>query len=209
MTAKQNTVRCLKRYALALTVGGVAAFSLLWVMQLLIATGEAAITEQRETHFLDFVRVKPDPPPLPEDHRPEKPEDPPPPPPRTIQDPLDPGTEVTPVIKPPPPPADGGGIAGIPGDQTLEGEFLPLVRVAPDYPLTALRKGLEGYCDVECTVTPKGTTTDVHAIYCTSTLFERASIRAVQQFKYKPRVVGGVPLAVSGVRHRIRFEIDK
>lgn len=209
MKGNNHTVRWLKRYALALTVGGVAAFSLLWVMQFLIATGEAAITEERETHFLDFVRVRPDTPPVPENVRPEKPEDPPPPPPRTIQEPLDTETEVTPVIKPPLPPTDSGRITGIPRDQALEGEILPLVRVAPDYPLAALRRGLEGYCDVECTVTPKGTTTDVHAIYCTSKLFERASIRAVQQFKYKPRVVGGVPLAVSGVRHRIRFEIDK
>lgn len=209
MTGKQNAVRWLKRYALALTVGGVAAFSLLWVMQFLIATGEAAITEQRETRFVEFVRVIPDTPVEPEDDRPDKPDDPPPPPPPITPNPFDPQEEVTRVFKPDPPPSEGGGVGEIDRDTILDGDLLPLVRVAPEYPLTALRRGLEGYCDVECTVTPKGTTDDVRTVYCTSALFKRASIKAVQQFKYKPRVVNGVPLAVSGVRYRVRFEINK
>ena len=35
-------------------------FGILWVMQILIATGEGAITSKYEGRFVDFVRIKKD-----------------------------------------------------------------------------------------------------------------------------------------------------
>ena len=208
MADNPKLIRLLKRYAIAVTVGSGAALSLLWLMQFLIASGEAAITEQRERHFLEFVRVREEEPPQPKDHKPERPEEPPPSPRPIDPNPIDPQGKGPKVFNPPEPPNGGKEIDKTFGGNSFEGDFLPLVRVAPVYPPEALRRGLEGYCDVECTVTEIGTTADVRAVSCTSSLFEKASIKAVQQFRYKPRVVHGVPLAVSGVRHRIRFEID-
>jgi protein TonB len=59
------------------------------------------------------------------------------------------------------------------------------------------------------TVTPAGTVIEPFAEFCTSSLFERSSSRAVTKFKYKPRVVDGVPQTVTGVRTRITFKIEE
>jgi len=57
-------------------------------------------------------------------------------------------------------------------------------------------------------VTPLGTTTDLGVIFCSSSLFERASVQALLKFKYKHRVVNGTPIAVPGLKHRITFQIE-
>ncbi|MCH7833993.1 MAG: energy transducer TonB, partial [Proteobacteria bacterium] len=89
-----------------------------------------------------------------------------------------------------------------------EGDYLPIVRVAPVYPARALSRGLEGYVDLSFTVTTTGTIRDVIVLFSTSSLFVRAATRAVLKFKYKPRVVDGVPVDVSGVKTRITFKIE-
>jgi protein TonB len=38
-------------------------------------------------------------------------------------------------------------------------------------------------------------------------IFEQAAIEAALKFKYKPRVVNGEPMDVSGVEVRVSFEI--
>ena len=206
MAGQQRKTHPWRRYGLALTVGGVAALSLLWLMQFLIATGEAAVTEQRSVGFVEFVRVIPKEIVNPEDKRPKKPDEAKEPP---RLDPIDrndafegPGVNFRPD-----PPAKPDGIGGPAGTSALEGDLIPLVQGLPVYPHTALRKGLEGYCDLEFTVTPLGAPTDVRVIYCTSSVFERSSIRAVLKFRYKPQVVNGVPVAVSGQRQRLTFKI--
>jgi protein TonB len=49
---------------------------------------------------------------------------------------------------------------------------------------------------------------DPIVLQSTSKLFERAAIRAVLKFKYKPRVVDGVPVEVPGVKTRISFQLE-
>jgi len=89
-----------------------------------------------------------------------------------------------------------------------EGDYLPIVRVAPVYPARALSRGLEGYVDLSFTVTTTGTVRDPVVMFSTSSLFERAALRAVLKFKYKPRVVDGVPVDVPNVKTRISFKIE-
>ena len=97
-------------------------------------------------------------------------------------------------------------IAG--GMNIAEGDYLPIVRVAPVYPARALSRGLEGFVDLQFTVTTTGTVKDPIVLQSTSSLFERAAIRAVLKFKYKPRVVDGVPVEVPGVKTRISFQLE-
>ena len=99
---------------------------------------------------------------------------------------------------------------GGPGAMNIaEGDYLPIVRVAPVYPARALSRGLEGYVDMSFTVTTAGTVKDPVVMFSTSSLFERAAIRAVLKFKYKPRVVDGVPVEVPNVKTRITFQIEE
>jgi protein TonB len=90
-----------------------------------------------------------------------------------------------------------------------EGDYLPIVRVAPVYPARALSRGIEGYVDMSFTVTTTGTVKDPIVVFSTSSLFDRAATRAVLKFKYKPRVVDGVPVEVPGVKTRISFQIEE
>jgi protein TonB len=99
-------------------------------------------------------------------------------------------------------------IGGPGGMNIAEGDYLPIVRVAPVYPARALSRGLEGYVDMSFTVTTAGTVRDPIVLFSTSSLFERSATRAVMKFKYKPRVVDGIPVDVSGVKTRISFQIE-
>ena len=108
----------------------------------------------------------------------------------------------------PPTVATGTDIGGPGGMNIAEGDYLPIVRVAPVYPARALSRGLEGYVDMSFTVTQAGTVRDPVVLFSTSSLFERAALRAVLKFKYKPRVVDGVPVDVPGVKTRISFQIE-
>jgi len=197
----------LSRLAIAFVTATVVTFLLLWTMQILIASGKKALTAKQDFKFVDFVRVKrneelnvdenkPEPPP--------KPETPPDAPPPQSMDDVDTSQAVSMT-------AVGASIdadVGIGGFQIVDGDYLPIVKVAPIYPRRALSRGVEGNCLVQFTVTELGTVRDPAIIECTSSLFERASMNAVLKFKYKPRVVDGNPIEVPGVQHVITYKLE-
>ncbi len=198
------------RYGIAILSGVAVTIGLLWLMQFLIATGEEAISKEPKKYYLDFVRVRQQEVINTEEPKPEKPpkpQQPPPDIPPPSQDDINPDAQVIGVR----PPASTGNadIAG-PGELAYsDGEYLPIVRVAPIYPNRALSRGLEGYVDLMFTVTTAGTVRDPVVTYSTSSLFESAAKKAVLKFKYKPRIVDGQPVDVPGVETRIRFELEK
>lgn len=100
---------------------------------------------------------------------------------------------------------------GGPGLAVSDGEYLPIVKVAPIYPNRAAQRGIEGHCTVEYTVTTSGAIRDPFVVEsdCTSSLFQRASIKAALKFKYKPRVIDGSAVEVAGVRNRFTYKLDK
>ncbi len=96
------------------------------------------------------------------------------------------------------------------GLQATDGEYLPIVKIAPQYPRHALRRGIEGYVIVEYTVTKQGTVRDPIVIEAKPVgIFNRAAIKSAARYKYKPRVVDGKPIEVSGVRTKIIFQVEK
>ncbi len=199
------------RYGFGALVGAVVAISLLWVMQYLIATGKDVISDRQKVHFMDFVRVekdqsverktrKPKKPPAPEEQPPDMPQ--------PQQDQVNPQAESIYVA----PVGIGGGdmdIASSFGLEASDGEYLPIVKVAPIYPRRAQSRGVEGYCTIEYTVTKNGTTTNPRVVDCSSSLFEKASIEAALKFKYKPRVINGEAIDVPGVRNRFTYVLDQ
>ena len=200
----------LGRYAISIVVGSIVTVSLLFVMQLLIVTGKQALTKPRERFQLEFVRVKRNENLNVEDVVPEKPPKPPETPPETPPQDMDNINPDAPKISIAPPAVSNTQDIGGPGGMNIaEGDYLPIVRVAPVYPARALSRGLEGFVDLMFTVTTAGTVKDPVVIQSTSSLFERAAIRAVLKFKYKPRVVDGVPVEVPGVKTRISFMLEE
>lgn len=198
------------RYVFSIVVGVIVTLSLLFVMQLLIVTGKQALTKPRDRAQLEFVRVKRNEALNTEDFQPEKPPPPPEVPPEQPPQEMDSVDPNAPTINVAPPSVSAETNIGGPGGMNIaEGDYLPIVRVAPVYPARALSRGLEGYVDLEFTVTTAGTVRDPVVIFSTSSLFERAAERAVLKFKYKPRVVDGVPVDVPGVKTRITFKIEE
>ena len=198
------------RYVFAIVTGTLVTLSLLFLMQLLIAYGEEAITKPKARHMLEFVRVKRNENVRTEDIKPEKPPPPPQVPPDVPpqeRDNLDPNAAT--VNIPPPSVSSDVQIGGPGGMNIAEGDYLPIVRVAPVYPARALSRGIEGYVDMAFTVTTTGTVKDPVVMFSTSSLFDRAATQAVLKFKYKPRVVDGQPVDVPNVKTRITFKIEE
>ena len=75
----------IKRIAAAGFLSVFTTFGILWVMQILIATGEGAITSKYEGRFVDFVRIKKDESLDTKNAKPKKPPEPEEPPPEPEQ----------------------------------------------------------------------------------------------------------------------------
>ena len=198
------------RYAFSIVIGTVVTLSLLFIMQLLIVTGKQALTDPRERHKLEFVRVKKNENVNTQDLTPEKPPKPPETPPETPPQDMDNIDPDAPTIDIPRPSVDTNTDIGGPGGMNIaEGDYLPIVRVAPVYPSRALSRGLEGFVDMSFTVTTTGSVSDPIVLQSTSSLFERAATRAVLKFKYKPRVIDGEAIEVPGVQNKFTYELEQ
>lgn len=87
-------------------------------------------------------------------------------------------------------------------------QYLPISKEAPDYPQRALDKGIEGDCTVEYSVTPQGKVEAPKVVGNCHPAFIRPSLVAAATFRYKPRVVDGQPVSVSGVRNTFHYRIQ-
>lgn len=88
-------------------------------------------------------------------------------------------------------------------------DLVPLVPAQPDYPAEAAAQGLlNGFVDLEFTVTRTGSTMDINVIESSSPLFERSAIEAAEKLRYKPKLVDGRPVESAGVQHRFEFQSE-
>ena len=197
----------LARYSISFISGVVITFCLLWLMQVLIATGKKALVDEADFTLGEFIRVKVDEVVRQDEDDPEPPpdvEEPPPDMPEVQADNLDTSQSIN----------IGGPDAGLKFDMAGgrigmgDGDYLPIIRVKPIYPRRALTRGIEGQCLVQFTVTTTGATKDALAVECTSSLFKSASEKAALKFKYKPRVIDGVAQEVPGVQTIITYELE-
>lgn len=200
------------RMVLGLILGLAVTAGLFWTMQYLIETADGQLNEDAAGALVDFVRLKRDESVERRQLKPKKPpppEAPPPQPPTPQLDNLNPNAEKI-AISAVPVETDiemsGGFSLGV-----GEGDYLPIVKVAPIYPQRALSRSIEGFCVVQYTVTRQGTTRDPFVVedMCTSSLFHRASVQAALKFKYKPRVIDGQAVEVPGVQNKFTFEIQE
>jgi protein TonB len=196
------------RYGIAIAIGAGVTFGLLFLMQLMIATGRGAITEDEKFRLVDFVRVERENVVERKQDKPEKPPEPERQPDLPRPDSLDNFNSSLAVSVSAPTLGNSLNVGGL-GFGISDGEYLPIVKVAPVYPARAAQRGLEGYVIVEYTVTRTGTTRDPIVIESSSTLFERAALESALKYKYKPRVIDGEAVEVPGVRTIIRFELEQ
>lgn len=196
------------RYGTAIAIGAAVTFGLLFLMQLMIATGRGALSDNDQFRIVDFVRVERQEIIETKKDKPEKPPEPEQQPDMPNPDNMDNFDSSLAVSMSTPTLSNGINLGGL-GFGVSDGEYLPIVKVAPVYPARAASRGLEGYVIVEFVVTRTGTTRDVTVVESTSSLFERAAIDAAFKFKYKPRVIDGEPVEVPGVRNKITFVLEQ
>lgn len=202
------------RVGIALVLAVATTFGLLFLMHSLINNDLKADDDPEAQRIADIVMPKTDIEVRYDTPKPDKPEEPETPPP-DIPEPDFEMAQVNPEGLNMAPPSLSGdvnvGFSGLGGD----GEYLPIVKVAPQYPRRAAQRGLEGFVTVEFTVTTSGATRDVVVIEAITkdgeptTMFNSAAIRAAEKFKYRPRVIDGSPVEVQGVRNRFVFEMQQ
>ena len=201
----------LKRYALGLLAAVSVTFVLLWSMQELITGGKDALTDAPKGRVLDFVRLKQEETVQKKERKPQKPPKPQTPPPPMEQMPMQQANPNADAISTSFS-ADVSADTGLAGGLSLDsgdGDYLPIVKVAPIYPRRAQSRGIEGYVIVEFTVTKSGSVANPVVVEAQpADIFNRAAMDAALKFKYKPRVVDGEAMEVAGVQNKITFQID-
>ncbi len=193
----------------------------------LVETRQHEIPKLLDLNFVDFVRLKEEPPPT---EPPRRPPDRLPPPeqplampklampqlrqPRipklnvhapSINVPLD--LTSGPYIGEMAPP--GGDVGFKIDDLEIEENVVPLYRTAPLYPPKAMRARLEGVVLVEFIITPEGLVHSTAIVRADPPgIFDHAVLIATKKWKFKPKIVGGraVPRRA---RQEVRFSLEK
>ena len=190
----------IKRTFYFILSGGSLAFSLFLLMYLMIKPGDLDLESLKNRQMIDFIRIRKDDTLNERDRKlPDKPPPPKRPPPPEIDEP-ELKKMPTPMLDIELPDIDTDG-ALVGGGQFIgDGGLIPLVRIAPRYPRTALIEGKEGYVIVELLVDESGSVLTAKVVESKpSSIFNAAAIQAVLKWKFKPRVSGGVAVKQRGL----------
>lgn len=83
----------------------------------------------------------------------------------------------------------GGGLAG------FDTDVIPVVRVQPAYPRRAKQAGIEGFVTMEVLIRADGTVTRARVMESDPPrLFDEAALRAIERWKFRPKIVDGTPV---------------
>ena len=89
-------------------------------------------------------------------------------------------------------------------------DVIPLVRINPDYPPRALSRGLEGWVQVQFTITATGTVKDAKVVTAEpKNILDDAALKAIARWRYNPKVESGVAVERVGVQTIIRFQLEQ
>jgi protein TonB len=195
------------RYLTSVAIGSVITSSLLFLMHVLIEVSEAVETSPRERHDLSFVSpmedssvevVKKKPP------RVDPPAIPPP-----LVAPTETQTNGPRIGFRQPPEMPLGPKHDRPTLGISNNVLVTIFTVRPIYPISATRLGLEGIVVVKFDVTKSGAVSNVSIVESSDRIFDKAAKDATYRFRYKARVVDGVPVVTEGVQTQFRFKMDE
>ncbi len=200
------------RVATSMAAASGVTFGLFLVMNFLVAgDGEVNLDENQRARFVDVVQDIDEQPPQRMEREVEKPPEVETPPPEIDTPQLDvQGPDKLNLSIGRANSGAGVDLGGIDLGPSSDGDYLPLVRVQPQYPRRAQERGIEGYAIVELTVAEDGSVPPESIIIIEAEpkgYFERNAIKAAQKFKYKPKVVNGKGQKVTGVRYRFSFNL--
>jgi protein TonB len=93
--------------------------------------------------------------------------------------------------------------------EAASSQYLPIAKQAPDYPESALDRGIEGDCTVGYRVNPEGRVEEPRIVGDCHPLFIRPSLAAARTFRYRPRIVDGQAVAVPDVKNTFHYRIQE
>lgn len=189
------------RYPVAALAGMLATLGLLWLMQTLTTGKATTIARDDRLPLVEFVRTRQEP----ETRIRERVLPKPPPQTKPLPRPeFELAQDIKPVMPGPQlrmaldiaPTLTGGAWLGTPVSGEADRDFLPVSRTPPQYPYQATRRRIEGWVRVSFLVTAAGDVEDVVLLESEPEgIFDRAALRAVSKWKFKPRIVDGTPVA--------------
>ncbi len=209
------------RIAFSLLSGIVIALSLFWAMQYMITNNQQSFKKTDNLRMTEFVRLKRDSQiqskerSIPEKPKPkERPEQP------KMQ------MQTAQVAKTVVPDMDmpnldiplqtnsfsGSVLTGIQlqaGPGEISTNVIPLVRIPPTYPMRAASRRIEGWVKVEFTITKEGSVTDAIVVASQpSSIFNRAALKAIKRWKFKPHIIAGETYEQRAVQ-TLEFKLSK
>jgi len=198
----------LLRYPVALAVGYFVSAGMYWTMFTL--TNVEFELESVEATRIEFTRMRRDT--QTETRRAEKAErEPPPATPDMPQLSLSNNSGVDSAVVTLAPTVDAAGaLTGISIGATTDRDVIPLVRINPDYPQRALSRGIEGWVQVQFTITETGSVTDASVVASEPPgIFDDAAIKAILRWRYNPKMEEGVPVSRIGMQTILRFNLEE
>lgn len=187
--------------------GLIVTSGLLYLMHYLIDTSYGDVNQRPPIPVGTFGRTIDDTEVIVKELRHERIDDPVAPPP--IQARIDPGEKFTgigvkPVAAPP-----GPDFLTPTGFQLTDGALINIIAVRPNYPMAASSRGLEGHVVVRFDVTAMGTVVNAVVVDSSSSLFNRSALDAIKKFRFKPKVIDGMPQESYGLQRLFTFEMEK
>lgn len=200
-----------RRYAIAFLVASGVTFGLFYLMQALISMGVAEAERVFAGHVIEFVRLKRDSQlDLKKRRLPDKapPEEEPPPPELDLSRPVRPDLDLDAMSIALAHQVDLGAGPDF-GDMGSDQDIVPIVRVNPQYPIRAADRGIQGWVEVQFTISAAGTVKDPVVVEAEpATIFNRAALRAIRKWKYSPKIEEGVAVDRPDVRVRLHFNLE-
>lgn len=200
-----------RRYAIAFLVASGVTFGLFYLMQALISMGVAEAERVFAGHVIEFVRLKRDSQlDLKKRRLPDKapPEEEPPPPELDLSRPVRPDLDLDAMSIALAHQVDLG-VGPDFGDMGSDQDIVPIVRVNPQYPIRAADRGIQGWVEVQFTISAAGTVKDPVVVDAKpATVFNRAALRAIRKWKYSPKIEEGVAVDRPDVKVRLHFNLE-
>jgi protein TonB len=196
------------RIPIAVVLGGLFTTSMFWLLWSLVSTA-FDVGDRSEATRIEFSRMRRDTEVA--TKRDEKIErERPPPTPETPRMAFSAGgiennvAQLTPIVD------ARGAMSRMTMSAGSDRDVIPLVRINPDYPPRALARGLEGWVQVQFTITPTGTVTDAKVVNAEpKNIFDDAALKAISRWRYNPKVDGGVAVSRVGMQTIIRFQLEQ
>lgn len=214
------------RYIATLVIAALINLGLFLLISFMLV-GQNGTQQLENLAAVDFVRLRREPePPKPKERRlPEKPKPPPPeaPLPLPVHRPQAPSPRMSDKLRIVPnieiplalnstgpylgsyrQPSAGPRIA-----LAMEGSLVPLVRIPPQYPSRAARRGIEGSVTVAFIITKKGSVRHPRVIDAHPPgIFNEAALRAIRRWRFKAKKVDGQWVAQRATQI-IQFQLDQ